>query len=53
MIANLHLTPMTDQERVSPYSINTISNKQVMRMKEKSITGLRVDPTPKFFKLTS
>ena len=37
MIANLHLTPMTDQERVSPYSINTISNKQVMRMKKKQL----------------
>ena len=37
MIANLHLTPMTDQERVSPYSINTISNKQVMRMKKNQL----------------
>ena len=28
-----HLTPMSDQERISPYNINTISSKQVMRIK--------------------
>ena len=27
------LTPMSDQERISPYNINTISSRQVMRKK--------------------
>ena len=26
------LTPMTDQDRISPYNINTISSRQVMRI---------------------
>ena len=28
-----HLTPVSDQERISPYYINTISFRQVMRIK--------------------
>ena len=28
------LTPMSDQDRISPYKINTISSRQVMRLKE-------------------
>ena len=28
------LTPMNDQDRISPYNINTISRRQVMRMKK-------------------
>ena len=28
------LTLMSDQDRISPYNINTISNRQVMRIKE-------------------
>ena len=28
------LTPMSDQDRISPYIINTISSKQVMRKKK-------------------
>ena len=32
-IASLNpLTPMSDQERIPPYNINTISNRQVMRI---------------------
>ena len=29
------LTPTSDQDRISPYNINTISNRQVMRIKKK------------------
>ena len=29
------LTPISDQDRISPYSINTISSKQVMWIKKK------------------
>ena len=28
------LTPISDQDRISPYNINTISSRQVMRLKE-------------------
>ena len=28
------LTPMSDQDRISPYNINTISSREVMRMKK-------------------
>ena len=28
------LTPMSDQDRISPYKINTISSRQVMRIKK-------------------
>ena len=28
------LTPMSDQDRISPYNINTTSNRQVMRIKK-------------------
>ena len=28
------LTPMSDQDRISPYNINTISSRQVMKLKE-------------------
>ena len=29
------LTPMSDQDRISPYNINTMSSRQVMRIKKK------------------
>ena len=29
------LTPMSDQDRISPYNINTISSRKVMRIKKK------------------
>ena len=38
-------TPMSDQDRISPYQIDTISNRQVMR-KNVSAKGLLVDPIP-------
>ena len=31
----LSLTPMSDQDRISPHLINTISSRQVMRIKKK------------------
>ena len=41
-------TRTSDQERISPYNINKMSNRQVMRIKKLSIRGLLlvVDPTP-------
>ena len=39
-------TPTSDQDRISPYNINTISSRQVMRIEKKSIMGLLVDPIP-------
>ena len=40
------LTVMIDQERISSYSVNTISSRQVMRIKKISVRGLLVDPIP-------
>ena len=40
------LTPMSDQDRISSYSINTISTRKVMRIKKILISGLLVDPIP-------
>ena len=42
------LTPMSDQDIISPYNSNTISSRQVLKIKQKkkSITGLLVDPIP-------
>ena len=40
------LTPMSDQGRISPYNINTISSRQVMRIKKILIRRLLVDPIP-------
>ena len=31
---NNPLTPMSDQDRIFPYNINTVSSRQVMRMKK-------------------
>ena len=39
------LTPMSDQDRISPYNINTISSRQVMRIKKNISWGL-ADPIP-------
>ena len=41
---------MSDQDRISPYSINTILNRKVMRMKKISIGGMLVDSLPKSLK---
>ena len=42
----IHLIPVSDQDRFSPYFINTISSRQVMRIKKISIVGLLVDLAP-------
>ena len=34
------LTPMSDQEKISPYNINPISSRQVMRIKKDIIQGI-------------
>ena len=38
------LTPMSDQDRIFPYSINTTSSTQVKRKNENMNYGLLVDP---------
>ena len=38
------LVPNSDQDRVSPYTISTISSRQVMRIKKISVRVLLVDP---------
>ena len=40
------LTPMSDQDRISPYNINTISSRQMMRMNKKIDQEIIIDPTP-------
>ena len=37
---------MSYQERISPYSVNAISSRQVMGIKKKTIRGFLVDPIP-------
>ena len=37
---------MTDQDTFSPYDFNTISNKQLMRIRKISLSRLSVDPIP-------
>ena len=37
---------MCDQDRISLYTINTISSRQVMKIKKILIRGLLVDPIP-------
>ena len=39
-------SPISDQERISPYNINIISGRQVMRIKKISIRGSLVNPIP-------
>ena len=34
------LTPMSDQDRISPYNISTISSRQVMRIKKNINIGI-------------
>ena len=34
------LTPMSDQDRTSPYNFNTISSRQVMRIKKNISQGI-------------
>ena len=37
---------MSDQDRISPYNINTISSRRVMGMKKISTGGSLLDPIP-------
>ena len=37
---------MSDQDRISPYDINTISSRQVMRIEKISVKVLLIDPIP-------
>ena len=37
---------MSDQDRISPHSISTISSRQVMRIKKNFNRGLAADPIP-------
>ena len=46
------LTPMSDQDRISPYYINTISCRQVMRIKSNINYGITNWSNAKFSKLT-
>ena len=43
---------MSDQDRVSPYNINIISSRQVMRMKKNINQGIISWSNTKFSKLT-
>ena len=47
------LTPMSDQDRVSPYNIGTISTRKVMRIKKNINYEIISWSNTKFFKLTS
>ena len=44
-LALYSITPMRDQDRISPYDIKTISSRQVMRKKKNTNKGIiGVDP---------
>ena len=43
---------MSDQARISPYNINTMSSRQVMRRKKNINQGTISLYNPKFYKLT-
>ena len=47
------LIPMSDQDRISPYNINTISSRQVMRIKKNINKGIISSSNTKFSILTS
>ena len=47
------LTPVSDQDRISPYIINTIASRQVMRIKRNSNKGIISWSSNKFSKLKS
>ena len=52
MLFNL-LSPMSDQDRISPYNVITISSRQVMRIKKNIDKGIISWSNTKFSKLTS
>ena len=47
------LTPMFDQDRISPNNINTVSSRQVMRIKKNIDKGIISWSNTKFLQLTS
>ena len=47
------LTPMSDREIISPYRVDTISSRQVMRIKKKINKGITIWSNIKFSDLTS
>ena len=47
------LTPMSDEDRISPNSINTISSRQVVRKKKYINLGIISRSNAKFSELTS
>ena len=47
------LTPMSDEDRISPYNINTISSRQVVRIKKYINLGIVSRSNTKFSELTS
>ena len=46
------LTPMSDQDRISPYSINTISTRQVIKIQKDINLGIVSWSNTKFSELT-
>ena len=46
-------SPTSDQDRISPYTISTISSRQVMRIKKNINQGIIGWSNSKFSKLTS
>ena len=46
-------TPTNDQDRISPYNINTISSRQVMRIEKNISHGIISWSNTKFSELTS
>ena len=48
-----YFTPMCDQDRISPYNINTIWGRQVMRIKKNITKGIISWFNTKFSELTS
>ena len=47
-LLELSLSSLTVKDRISPYNINVISSRKVMRIKTVSIRGLLVDPISNF-----
>ena len=46
------LTPISDQDRISPYNINTISTRKVMKIKKNINLGIISGSNTKFSVLT-
>ena len=53
MVSLNPLTPMSDQDRISPYNINTVSSRQAMGIKNNINLGIISWSSTKFSELTS